>query len=136
MTSSTREWEEHNPVRAIENRNCRRLRKRPLIFCSFLSCIGLEFIVFCFCSVVMLLLIFATMFNTDNRLTSFFREHIPEILVLSYSIFFIKFTLARARDPWYDRFPLSLVVGSLVELGIAIAGAVVLKKLLGADKRQ
>ena len=91
---------------------------------------------FCLCSVVMLLLIFATMFNTDNRLTSFFREHIPEILVLSYSIFFIKFTLARARDPWYDRFPLSLVVGSLVELGIAIAGAVVLRKLLGAEKRQ
>ena len=87
-------------------------------------------------SVVMLLLIFATMFNTDNRLTLFFREHIPEILMLSYSIFFIKFTLARARDPWYDRFPGSLVVGSLVELGIAIASAVVLRKLLGADKRQ
>ena len=86
-------------------------------------------------SVVMLLLIFATMFNTDNRLTSFFREHIPEILMLSYSIFFIKFTLARARDPWYDRFPGRLVVGSLVELGIAIAGAVVLRKLFGADKR-
>lgn len=87
-------------------------------------------------SVVMLLLIFATMINTDNRLTSFFREHIPEILILSYSIFFIKFTLARARDPWYDRFPGRLVVGSSVELGIAIAGAVVLRKLLGADKRQ
>ena len=51
LTSSTREWEEHNPIRATKNRKYRRLRKRSPVFCSFLSWFALKFIVFCLCPV-------------------------------------------------------------------------------------